>query len=165
MIFAGLGPPRTHLVDLARTASGPRPQSRTKSAPRVSARLTQLLDAMVDVPALIMGPLGDSVGSNRLGRALFPHLFPMGEALLNHARNLFLDLRAQEFYPDWGKSALEQASALRLRLGNDPSDRALMSLVGELSTLSPRFRALWGGRTAISPQRPSDLKRSGCASG
>ena len=38
-------------------------------------------------------------------------------------------------------------SALRLIAGHDPADRALMTLVGELATRSPEFRAWWAGHT------------------
>lgn len=136
----------THLFDLARAASGPRrPRTPRRRAARVPSRLPQLLDAMRDVPALALNRIGDPVASNALGRALFPHLFPEDAAPLNHARYLFLDPRAQSFYPDWEASAREQTSALRLLAGQDPSDRALTSLVGELSTHSAEFRTWWSG--------------------
>lgn len=137
----------THLLDLAHAASGPRPRTRRKPPPRVSERLSQMLDTMADVPALAMSRLGDPVGSNALGRALFPHLFPDDGAPLNHTRYLFLDPRARTFYPDWEHSAHEAVSALRLLAGHDPADGGLMSLIGELSTHCPEFRTWWGGHT------------------
>lgn len=136
-----------HLLDLARAASGPRPRARRRPEPRVTARLTQLLDTMVDVPALVLTPLGDPVGSNTLGRALFPHLFPDGQAPLNHTRYLFLDARARTFYPDWENDAHQAVSSLRLLAGHDPADAALMGLIGELSTHSAEFRTWWAGHT------------------
>jgi len=36
---------------------------------------------------------------------------------------------------------------MRLIAGRDPSDRALMALVGELATRSNEFRTWWGGHT------------------
>lgn len=36
---------------------------------------------------------------------------------------------------------------MRLMAGRDPSDRALMALVGELATRSTDFRTWWGGHT------------------
>lgn len=137
----------THLLDLARTATGPRRPGRVKPAPRVSERIARMLDAMRDVPAISLTRLGDPAASNALGRALFPHLFPENAPPLNHTRYLFLDPRSQEFYPDWEKSARESVSALRLLAGHDPADRALMSLVGELSTHSDQFRTWWGAHT------------------
>lgn len=137
----------THLFDLARAAAQPRRAPRTRPEPRVSTRIAQLLDTMRDVPAIATSRLGDPVASNPLGRALFPHLFPDGAAPLNSCRYLFLDPRAQSFYPDWETIAREGVSGLRLLAGQDPSDRALMALVGELATRSEDFRIWWGGHT------------------
>ncbi|MPY12295.1 helix-turn-helix domain-containing protein [Arthrobacter bussei] len=137
----------THLFDLAHAASGPRPKPRIKPTPKLPSRLPQMLETMRDVPALVLTHLGDPAASNSLGRALFPHLFPEDAAPLNHSRYLFLDPRSQTFYPDWETSARESVSALRLLAGHDPSDRALMNLVGELSTHSTDFRTWWGGHT------------------
>jgi hypothetical protein len=66
---------------------------------------------------------------------------------LNSARYLFLDERAKDFYIDWETSAREAVSALRLLAGQDPTDKALMGLVGELATRSSDFRTWWGGHT------------------
>ena len=85
----------------------PRRAPRTKPEPRVSPRITQLLDTMRDVPAIAMTALRDPAASNALGRALFPHLFPEDAKPLNSARYLFLDPRAQTFYPDWETVARE----------------------------------------------------------
>ncbi|MGJ6965598.1 helix-turn-helix domain-containing protein [Streptosporangium sp. G11] len=137
----------THLFDLAREATGPRRAPRTKPRPRVSPRVAQLIDMMGDVPAIAMTRLGDPVASNPLGRALFPDLFPAGQAALNSARYMFLDERSKVFYPDWETSAREAVSAMRLLAGQDPGDRALMALVGELATRSTQFRTWWGGHT------------------
>ncbi|RZU67043.1 transcriptional regulator with XRE-family HTH domain [Microterricola gilva] len=136
-----------HLFDLSRAATGPRRELRAKPEPKVSPRLAQLLDTMRDVPAIAMNRVSTPVASNALGRALFPDLFPADAAPLNHARYLFLDERSRSFYPDWEDSARGTVSSLRLLAGHDPSDRALMTLVGELATRSPEFRTWWGGHT------------------
>ncbi|WP_341361004.1 helix-turn-helix transcriptional regulator [Georgenia sp. M64] len=135
-----------HLFDLARTA-GPRRAPRQRPATRVPAAVAQLVDAMSDVPAVALSRLGDPVASNRLGRALFPHLFPTGAAPVNTARYMFLDPRSRDFYPDWDVVARDSVSSLRLLVGHDPSDRALAALVGELATRSDEFRTWWGSHT------------------
>lgn len=137
----------THLFDLARAAARPRRAPRARPEPRLSPRVAQLLDAMSDVPAIAMSRLGDPVASNALGRAVFPHLFPDGAKPLNSCKYMFLDPRAHDFYPDWQTIAREAVSGLRLIAGHDPSDRALMGLVGELATRSEDFRTWWGGHT------------------
>jgi len=137
-----------HLFDLSRAATtGPRRAPRAKPETRVSPLVAQLLDTMRDVPAIAMNRITTVAGSNPLGRALFPHFFPADGAPINSARYLFLDERAKDFYIDWETSAREAVSALRLLAGQDPSDRALMSLVGELATRSTDFRTWWGGHT------------------
>jgi transcriptional regulator with XRE-family HTH domain len=136
-----------HLLDLARAASEGRRTHRVEPQSRLPQRAAQLIDAMPDVPAVALGRLGDVVGANNLGRALFPHLFPEDGEPLNHTRYLFLDDRSREFYVDWDGSARGVVSALRLIAGHDPADRALMALVGELATHSPEFRTWWAGHT------------------
>ncbi|WP_419702973.1 helix-turn-helix domain-containing protein [Promicromonospora sp. NFX87] len=135
-----------HLFDLARAFDGGPPR-RPRPRPLLPARISHLLATMGDVPAIVLGRLGDPLGSNALGRALFPHLFPDGEAPLNHTRYLFLDGRAQDFYADWERSGHHVVSTLRLVAGRDPGDRALTALVGELATRSPEFRTWWAGHT------------------
>ena len=137
----------THLLDLARTATTTPRAARAKPAPKVPARVAHLLDTMHEVPVVSLSRIGDPVASNRLGRALFPHLFPEKGQPLNHARYLFLDPRSQRFYPDWENSARGAVSSLRLLAGQDPADRALMNLVGELSTHSAPFRTWWSSHT------------------
>lgn len=136
-----------HLLNLARTATGSRRAPRTAPQGHVSAQVAQLIDAMQDVPAIALTRLGDPVGSNALGRALFPDLFSAGAAPLNHARYVFLDPRSRTFYPDWESSARRAVSSLRLLAGQDPSDHALMALIGDLETHSDDFRTFWGGHT------------------
>ncbi|GAB2454749.1 transcriptional regulator with XRE-family HTH domain [Conyzicola lurida] len=136
-----------HLFDLSKAASGPRRETRAKPEARVSPAVAQLLDTMRDVPAVAMNRITTTVGSNPLGRALFPLLFPADGKPVNSARSFFLDDRAKEFFLDWETSAREAVSALRLLAGQDPSDKALMALVGELATRSTDFRTWWGGHT------------------
>jgi len=136
-----------HLFDLARTATGTRRPTRTKADTRLSPQITQLMETMREVPVVALSKLGDPLGSNPLGRALFPHLFPSDAAPMNTARYLFLDPRSRDFYPDWDAVARESVSAMRLLAGHDPSDRQLAALVGELATRSTEFRTWWGSHT------------------
>jgi transcriptional regulator with XRE-family HTH domain len=136
-----------HLFDLARSATGTRRPSRAKPIARLSPQLAKLIETMRDVPVVALSKLGDPLGSNPLGRALFPHLFPADAQPLNTARYLFLDPRSHSFYPDWDTVARESVSAMRLLAGHDPSDRQLAALVGELATRSTEFRTWWGSHT------------------
>lgn len=136
-----------HLFDLARNATGTRRPSRARADARLSPQLAQLMDTMRDVPVVALSKLGDTLGSNTLGRALFPHLFPDDGQPVNTARYLFLDPRSRTFYPEWDTVARQSVSALRLLAGHDPSDRQLAALVGELATRSTEFRTWWGSHT------------------
>lgn len=62
---------------------------------------------------------------------------------VNHARFLFLGPRAPGFWGDRHKAAADTVAILRAEAGRSPHDRALIALVGELSTRSEEFRALW----------------------
>ena len=64
----------------------------------------------------------------------------------NLARFIFLDPRAQDFYVDWALVRSMTAAMLRLEAGRDPLNSDLTALIGQLSTLSPRFRQDWADR-------------------
>ena len=61
----------------------------------------------------------------------------------NHARYVFLDPRATDFYPDWNRVAADIVSQLRAEAGRSPDDRELTELIGELTTRSQPFSTLW----------------------
>nr|WP_313047631.1 hypothetical protein [Nonomuraea jabiensis] len=56
----------------------------------------------------------------------------------------FLDSAARRFYPDWELAADMTVANLRTAAGQDPHDKGLHDLVGELSTRSEDFRRRWG---------------------
>jgi len=137
---------RAHLYDLARRSmTGP---ARRRPAQRVRPGLQQLLDAMTDVPAFVQNGRLDVLATNALGRALYCDLYDddvRGAAGRppNHARYTFLDPRSADFYPDWNLAARTGVALLRAETGRRPDDRVLTELIGELTTRSDRFSALW----------------------
>jgi transcription regulator MmyB-like protein len=104
---------------------------------------------MRDVPAFVQNDRLDVIEANALARALHSDLFQgadsgaVGGHLPNHARFTFLDPRAVEFYPDWNRAAADTVALLRAETGRNPGDRVLNELIGELTTRSERFSALW----------------------
>ena len=66
----------------------------------------------------------------------------------NHARFLFLDPRAREFYIEWERQAQDTVALLRTEAGRNPHDKALSGLIGELSTRSEIFRTWWAAHNA-----------------
>jgi transcriptional regulator with XRE-family HTH domain len=134
---------RAHLFDLAR-ASRDRSAGRRRSPARRTVRpgIQWMIDAMTGGAAFVVNGRQDILAANQLGRALFAPLFEAA-APANMARFTYLDPRARDFHADWNRMARECVAALRTQAGRDPFDRDLSGLVGELSTHSEEFAALW----------------------
>ena len=128
----------------AGTPLRPRSSVRLKADPRKRAQpesvrqsLQTTLDAITTAPAVIDDGRGDMVAGNAMAHALFSEMFvQLARRPVNNARFVFLDPRATIFYRDWPKVADETVAALRTQAGQDPYDKALSDLVGELSTQS-----------------------------
>jgi len=134
---------RTHLYDLAHAAT-PAARKRRQPAPQgVRANVQRLLDAMSDVPAIIMNGRTDALAANQLGRALFTSVYADPTRPPNFARFTFLDPRARDFWGNWNGIADDTVEMLRAQAGRDPYDKALTDLIGELSTRSDEFRTRW----------------------
>jgi len=135
---------RIHLEDLARAArTAPRRRRRPATA-QVRPAIQHLLDAMREIPAIVMNGRADLLASNALGRALYaPMIEAAGPAVPNHARYIFLDPRSHQFWGDWQRAADDTVALLQAHAGRDPFDKGLTDLIGELSTRSEDFRARW----------------------
>jgi transcriptional regulator with XRE-family HTH domain len=134
---------RAHLFDLAR-AAGPatRPRRRPRQQ-RIRPSVQFALDAITGAPAFVRNGRLDILGTNRLGHALYSEMYRDPGRPVNHARFIFLNPRAADFYPDWNRAANDTVAILRTESGRDPYDRALSDLVGELSMRSAEFRTRW----------------------
>ncbi|XVU27761.1 hypothetical protein ACQPZJ_12180 [Actinoplanes sp. CA-054009] len=88
----------------------------------------------------------DVIAGNSLARALFAPLFGSSP---NLARYIFLDPGARGFFVDWDAAGAATAALLRAEAAREPGDRALRDLIGELSTLSPEFRAHWAAHDVL----------------
>lgn len=138
---------RFHLHDLARSARhGSR--SRRPAPERLTEAAGQLLDALTDVPAIVIGRRSDVLAWNGLGHALFAgHLDSSAAGRSaerpNMARLVFLDAHTRDLYADWPSKARAVVGSLRLVAGQYPDDAALHALVGELSAKSTDFASMW----------------------
>jgi transcriptional regulator with XRE-family HTH domain len=140
---------RAHLFALARAANPATRARRRPAQDRVRPGVQQLLDAMTDVPAFVQNGRLDVLAANTLGRAFYADLFDSDVVRggvgrpPNHARYTFLDSRSADFYPDWNLAARTGVALLRAEAGRSPDDRVLTELIGELTTRSSTFSALW----------------------
>jgi transcriptional regulator with XRE-family HTH domain len=111
---------RSHLRNLARPTRSPRRPSRPQ---RVRPQLRQLLGAMTDVPAFVVGR--------------------RTEVLAWNARLVFLDDQIGALFRDRRRKGRDIIAFLHLDAGRHPDDPLLAELVGELSLHSSLFRQLW----------------------
>jgi transcriptional regulator with XRE-family HTH domain len=143
---------RAHLLDLARAADGipTSGRARRRSTRQAASRpsLSWALDAITDGVAFVRNPQQDLLATNALGRVFYAPLIGDSDSsrgrVPNLARFQFLDPASREFYPEWDTFAAMCVAIMRAEAGRDPHDRGLQDLVGELSTRSETFRALWG---------------------
>ncbi|GAB3816524.1 helix-turn-helix transcriptional regulator [Kribbella italica] len=134
---------RAHLYDLARAAA-PAPARKRKSAPAtVPASVQLILDTIVDAPAWVRNARHDILAANRMARALYSPVLADPRRPANTARFVYLDPAAQDYYPDWDRTANDIAAMLRSEAGHNPHDKLLIELIGELSTRSEEFRTRW----------------------
>ena len=135
---------RAHLFDLARAAHPTgAPRRRRAPEPRIRPEVQWTLDAVTGAAAYVGNDHLDILAANSLGRALFSELYASPTRPANFARFVFLNPRAETFYPDWDAAARTTAEILRAAAGRDPYDRELSDLVGELATQSQEFRTHW----------------------
>jgi transcriptional regulator with XRE-family HTH domain len=131
---------REHLHRLARR----RPARPRKPSPeRVRPGVRQVLDALSDAPAFVLGRRMDVLAWNALAAALICDFGRLEPADRNMVRLTFLDESARELYPDFDRVAFETVGYLRLAAGRYPDDPLLAALVGELAVKSETFRKLW----------------------
>ncbi|MFF0816804.1 helix-turn-helix transcriptional regulator [Rhodococcus sp. NPDC003318] len=143
---------RVHLLDLARAANASgAARSRARRASPVILRpvVQRILDSMEGVPAFVRNGRLDVLGANLLGRALYAPMYDSSERIANQpvntARFHFLDNDAAgRFWGErWEKIAHDAVAILRTEAGKNPYDKALIALVGEMSTRSEDFRRMW----------------------
>lgn len=139
---------RTHLYTLAHPAPGRRPPVWTPEVAEAGAE--QLLHAMGDVPALLLGVFNDILAWNRAGHLLLAGHLDFAapsdvEDRPNQMRLLFLDEHTRDLYVDWADEAARAVASLRFVAARFADDRRLAGLVGELSMNSPEFARLWAG--------------------
>lgn len=151
---------RDHLFNLVEVTATPRRRA-PRQSPRtgISPSTQAVLDAL-KVPAIVQNPRLDVVAANTLGAALYGlSQTDIAEGAFNGARFQFLDSRAADFYVDHERGKRNVVALLHQAAGRDPNDDGLIRLVGQLSTQSAEFRALWAQHDVIRYQRGSKRYR------
>jgi transcriptional regulator with XRE-family HTH domain len=141
---------REHLQALARSARPAAAARRARPGPAtVRPVIQQVLDAITEAPAWVRNARHDILAANPLARALYSPVLdsavagPTPKRAANTARFIYLDPAAREFFTDYDRMAADAAAMLQLEAGSNPHDKALITLVGELSTQSELFRQHW----------------------
>ncbi|GAA2623548.1 helix-turn-helix transcriptional regulator [Paractinoplanes durhamensis] len=140
---------RAHLRNLARpsrTARLPGPPQQVRPA------LRQLMNAMTEVPAFVVGRRTDVLAWNPLGLALIADFRAMPPRQRNFARLFFLDEHIGALFRDQRHKARDIAAFLHLDAGRHPRDPLLAELIDELTLHSSLFRQVW-------PEHPVGDKR------
>ena len=133
---------RTHLGHLIGATPARIPRA-APSVQRVRPGLRQLIDALTEQPAMILGRRMDILASNRIARALFADFEALKPRERNYARWLFVDEAARELFKDWDVQARAAVESLRFAAASEPDDRLTRQLVEELATSSTDFRRWW----------------------
>ena len=144
---------QAHMMDLLENCA----ESRRSPLPAQGVRpaLRQLLQAVGDVPALVLGRRSDVLAGNRLAFLLFADFPAMPAGERNLTRWLMLEPRARELFSDWKTVAAEAVGALRVDVGRHPNDAEANQLVGELAVHSEHFRQWWAGHRVATPSAGS----------
>ena len=116
----------------------------------VGPLVRHLIDAMRDVPVLVMDPRGDIVAWNALAVALYLDFAELPPAERNLTRMLFLEPRVRGLHRNWEEVASVTVARLRMSVGAIPGDRRMAELVSELLARDPDFKRWWGGHEVLA---------------
>ena len=135
-----------HLHNLARPVKAERKRPARPDLARPA--MVQLVTAMQEVPALVLGRRTEILAWNPLAHALLAGHYDIRAPSKpadrpNLTRMLFLDPHTRELYTDWEEEAARAVASLRLVAGRFADDVNLVELVGELSLRSNEFATLW----------------------
>lgn len=134
-----------HMFDLLDNCGGQAVDPPTVQ--RVRPGMRQLLEAVGEVPAVVLGRRTDVLAANRMARLLFADFPAMAREHRNFTRWIMLDPAARVLFTDWQGAASDSVAALRADVGKHPGDPAAAALVGELAVNSEDFRQWWARHT------------------
>uniref|UniRef100_UPI002F91338E helix-turn-helix transcriptional regulator n=1 Tax=Streptomyces anthocyanicus TaxID=68174 RepID=UPI002F91338E len=136
------------VADVTQAAPAARPGKQ-----RVDRQLLHLLDAMHDIPAMVLNRRTDVLAWNRGAAAPLTDFAALSPAERSLIRLTFLDNAYRSLYADWSGAARECVAVLRMEAARNSDDQALAALVGELTVRDPDFRAWWGSHRVRGPRQ------------
>jgi transcriptional regulator with XRE-family HTH domain len=119
---------------------------RTARTEHVRPQTQQLLDNLVDTPALVLGRCLDVLAWNSLAAALFIDFGQIARRDRNFVRLMFLHAEVRGRYADWQGIARTCVAFLRMAVAERPADPRLIEITGDLSVHDPDFRTWWAQR-------------------
>ena len=131
-----------HLRDLAGPATAVRP--RAEAAQRPDPGLLRVMDALGELPVVLLGHRGEVLARNVLLTAVLGNPVQPGSSFI---RYLFLDPSARERIVNWVDFAQASVGALRREAARRPHDTRLRVLISELRASDPQVDRWWNDHT------------------
>ncbi|GGU46099.1 transcriptional regulator [Streptomyces albospinus] len=147
---------RTHLYGLARPDRSPRRGGGRPDPPeQLRPSVRNMIAALGDAPALVLGRCADILAWNRPAHALLAGHLPYDApehagTRPNAVRMAFLDPRVRALYADPETKLRETVGDLRVLTGRRPDAPELTALIAELTDHSAEFAALWAAHPVRS---------------
>lgn len=133
-------PERDHLHILA---FGHPPGQRYRQHESITPRLQRVLDAMPFSPAIIRTATWDVVAWNKAAAVILTDYADLPKERRNILRMIFSDERMRGAQEDWRTVARYLVGAFRADAARAGAGVEIQQLVGELSAISPEFKAMW----------------------
>jgi transcriptional regulator with XRE-family HTH domain len=131
---------REHLFVLA---LGRPPEPRYRASEGITPRLQRLLDVLEISPAFIRTATWDVLAWNDAARAVLTDYAALEPAQRNILRLMFSNSRVRSAQTDWESVARFIVAAFRAETARAGATADVMTLVEELSRLSPEFAKMW----------------------
>jgi len=124
-------------------ALGRAPETRYKAVDEITPRLQRLLDVLETSPAFIRNATWDVLAWNRAAAEVLGDYGKLEPPQRNILRLMFSNSRVRSAQPDWESVARFVVAAFRSETARAGATETVISLVNELSRLSPEFERMW----------------------
>ncbi|WP_404339692.1 helix-turn-helix transcriptional regulator [Pseudoalteromonas mariniglutinosa] len=122
---------------------GQAPKSKKSTVTSISHRLQRLIDALSDIPAIVVSAEWDVIAWNKAACVVLNDYTSMSVNERNVLRRMFLDKRMKESQQDWDSLARYILATFRAKTTHTSNSERAQELITELSDVSSEFNALW----------------------